>query len=184
MPNLCFTFVVNISLSTDTGRDLTWTQCEPCEKYYKQNLPLFDSLQGSTYGNVPRNSSPCKALDTASCGTDKNTCQYGYLYGDQSFTNGDHGVETLTIGSTTSNQATTPKIVFGCGHNNDGTFGEVGSGIIGLGGGPLSPVSQLNKSICGKFSYYLVPTENSNVTSKINFGSNGLVSVTSLESML
>ena len=105
-------------------------------------------------------------------------------YGDQSFTNGDLGVETLTIGSTTSRLVTLPNIVFGCGHNNDGTFSEAGSVIICLGGGPLSLVSQLNKSIGGKFSYYLVPTENSNVTSKINFGSNGLVFVTSLEGML
>ena len=178
-------YLMKISLGTpavevlgiaDTGSDLTWTQCEPCEKCYKQNLPLFDPQQSSTYGNVPCNSSPCKALDTASCGTDKNTCQYGYSYGDQSFTNGDLGVETLTIGSTTSRQVTLPNIVFGCGHNNDGTFSEAGSGIIGLGGGPLSLVSQLNNSIGGKFSYCLVPTENSNVTSKINFGSNGLVS--------
>ena len=178
-------YLMKISLGTpavevlgiaDTGSDLTWTQCEPCEKCYKQNLPLFDPQQSSTYGNVPCNSSPCKALDTASCGTDKNTCQYGYSYGDQSFTNGDLGVETLTIGSTTSHQVTLPNIVFGCGHNNDGTFSEAGSGIIGLGGGPLSLVSQLNNSIGGKFSYCLVPTENSNVTSKINFGSNGLVS--------
>uniref|UniRef100_A0A7N2LT55 Peptidase A1 domain-containing protein n=1 Tax=Quercus lobata TaxID=97700 RepID=A0A7N2LT55_QUELO len=143
---------VPIVSKQNTGRDLTWTQCEPCEKCYKQNLPLFDPWQASTYGNVPCNSSPCKALDTASCGTNKNTCQYGYLYGDQSFTDGDLSVETLTIGSTTSHQATIPKIVFGCGHNNDGTFGEAGSGIIGLGGDPLSLVSQLNKSIGGKFS--------------------------------
>ena len=97
-------------------------------------------------------------------------------YGDQSFTNGDLGVETLTIGSTTSRQVTIPKIVFGCGHNNDVTFIEAGSSIIGLGGGPLSLVSQLNKYIGGKFSYCLVPAKNSNVTGKINFGSNGLVS--------
>ena len=64
--------------------------------------------------------------------TPKNTCQYGHSYGDQSFANGDLGVKTLTIGSTTSHQVTIPKIVFGCGHNNDATFGEAGSGIIGL----------------------------------------------------
>ena len=176
-------YLIKISLGTpaievlgiaDTGSDLIWTQCEPCEKCYKQDLPLFDPQQSSTYGNVPCNSSPCKALDTASCGTDKNTCQYSYSYGDQSFSNGDLGVETLTIGLTTSHQVTLQNIVFGCGHNNDGTFAEAGSGIIGLGGGPLSLVSQLHNSIGGKFSYCLVPTENSNVTSKINFGDNGL----------
>ncbi|KAK4605273.1 hypothetical protein RGQ29_013369 [Quercus rubra] len=175
-------YLIKISLGTpaievlgiaDTGSDLIWTQCEPCEKCYKQDLPLFDPQQSSTYGNVPCNSSTCKALDTASCGTDKNTCQYSYSYGDQSFSNGDLGVETLTIGLTTSHQVTLQNIVFGCGHNNDGTFAEAGSGIIGLGGGPLSLVSQLHNSIRGKFSYCLVPTENSNVTSKINFGDNG-----------
>ncbi|GMY05099.1 aspartic proteinase CDR1-like [Fagus crenata] len=179
-------YLMKVSLGTpaievlgiaDTGSDLTWTQCEPCEKCYKQNIPLFDPQQSSTYLNVPCKSSPCKALDTASCSTDKNTCQYSYSYGDRSFTNGDLGVETLTIGSTTGHPVSIPKIVFGCGHKNDGTFGEAGSGIIGLGGGPLSLISQLNKSISGKFSYCLVPaTENSNATSKINFGTNGTVS--------
>jgi saccharopepsin len=62
-------------------------------------------------------------------------------------------------------------------NNNIGKFGEAGSGLIGLGRGCLSLISQLNQSIYGKFSYCLVPnTENSNVTSKINFGSNAMVS--------
>ena len=178
-------YLMKISLGTpalevlgiaDTGSDLIWTQCEPCEKCYKQDLPLFDPQQSSTYGNVSCNSCLCKALNTASCGTDQNNCQYSYSYGDQSFTNGDLGVETLTIGSTTSHQVTLPKIVFGCGHNNGGKFGKAESGIIGLGGGPLSLVSQLNKCIGRKFSYCLVPIENSNFTSKINFGNSGLVS--------
>ncbi|KAL4654849.1 hypothetical protein ACB092_01G410100 [Castanea dentata] len=178
-------YLMKISLGTpalevlgiaDTGSDLIWTQCEPCEKCYKQDLPLFDPRQSSTYCKVSCNSCLCEALNTASCGTDRNNCQYSYSYGDQSFTNGDLGVETLTIGSTTSHQVTLPKIVFGCGHNNGGTFGKAESGIIGLGGGPLSLVSQLNKCKGGKFSYCLVPLENSNFTSKINFGNNGLVS--------
>ena len=68
-----------------------------------------------------------------------------------------------------------PRIFFGCSNNNEGIFDEESSGIIGLGGGPLSLVSQLNKYIGGKFSYCFVPTT-SNVSSKINFGTNGLVS--------
>uniref|UniRef100_A0A2N9FP36 Peptidase A1 domain-containing protein n=1 Tax=Fagus sylvatica TaxID=28930 RepID=A0A2N9FP36_FAGSY len=161
----------------DTGSDLVWTQCEPCENCFKQNLPLFDPQQSSTYRNLSCKSNPCKALETLSGCTDQNTCQYIYLYGDGSYTNGDLGVETLTIGSTSGHLVTIPRIVFGCGHNNNGTFGEAGSGLIGLGRGSLSLISQLNQSIYGKFSYCLVPnTENSNATSKINFGSNAMVS--------
>lgn len=100
-----------------------------------------------------------------SCGS--GTCKYSYFYGDRSFTYGDLAVETLTIGS-----VSIPNVVFGCGHHNDGTFGEAGSGIIGLGGGSFSLISQLNKSIGGKFSYCLTQ----NTTSKISFGENAVVS--------
>lgn len=47
------------------------------------------------------------------------------------------------------------------------------SGIVGLGGGQLSIIKQLDKQIGGKFSYCLVPiSSETNVSSKINFGSN------------
>ncbi|XP_026415210.1 aspartic proteinase CDR1-like isoform X3 [Papaver somniferum] len=66
-------------------------------------------------------------------------------------------------------------MVFGCGHHNRGSFSDRGSGIVGLGGGPLSLVSQLGSETDGKFSYCLLPMfENS--TSKLNFGSLSIVS--------
>ncbi|GMY05101.1 aspartic proteinase CDR1-like [Fagus crenata] len=178
-------YLMKISLGTpaievlgvvDTGSDVVWTQCEPCENCYKQNLPLFDPQQSSTYRNLSCKSYTCKALETLSGCTDQDTCQYSIPYGSGS-SNGDLGVETLTIGSTSGHLVTIPRIVFGCGHNNIGKFGEAGSRLIGLGRGSLSLISQLNQSIYGKFSYCLVPnTENSNATSKINFGSNAMVS--------
>jgi saccharopepsin len=179
-------YLMKISLGTpatevfgvaDTGSDLIWAKCEPCENCYKQNFPLFDPQQSSTYRNLSCKSIPCKALRNSSWCTNQNTCQYIYLYGDGSYTNGDLGVETLTIGSTSGHPVTIPRIVFGCGHNNNGTTAEAGSGVIGLGGGPLSLIFQLNKSISGTFSYCFIPsTENLNATSKINFGSNAMVS--------
>ncbi|GJV44700.1 aspartic proteinase CDR1-like protein [Tanacetum coccineum] len=46
------------------------------------------------------------------------------------------------------------------------------SGIIGLGGGPVSIINQLDSTIRGKFSYCLIPysSNNTNQTSKIHFG--------------
>ncbi|KAJ6328972.1 hypothetical protein OIU77_010614 [Salix suchowensis] len=33
----------------DTGSDLIWTQCKPCERCYKQVDPLFDPKSSKTY---------------------------------------------------------------------------------------------------------------------------------------
>ncbi|CAI0432799.1 unnamed protein product [Linum tenue] len=66
--------------------------------------------------------------------------------------------------------------VIGCGHDNAGTFSPKGSGIVGLGGGPASLVSQLGSSIGGKFSYCMVPYAAAKPTSTMNFGTNAVVS--------
>ncbi|XP_042018950.1 aspartic proteinase CDR1-like [Salvia splendens] len=66
-----------------------------------------------------------------------------------------------------------PKFAFGCGFDNGGSF-SYGSGIVGLGGGSISIINQLNTSIGGKFSYCL-PLLDSNATSKISFGSSAVV---------
>ncbi|XP_050385492.1 aspartic proteinase CDR1-like [Argentina anserina] len=103
-----------------------------------------------------------------------DACVYSYRYGDRSFTRGSLAQETFTFGSANGRPVSLPKIIFGCGHENGGTFDESGSGLIGLGGGPLSFISQLNG---GKFSYCLVPTSaRSSVSSKISFGTDGIVS--------
>ncbi|KAH0974679.1 hypothetical protein GBA52_016578 [Prunus armeniaca] len=135
-------------------------------------------LMNVSIGTPP--SSSCTYLEEAACGTlingDHDTCEYSYRYGDRSFTRGTLALETLTVGSTSGRPTSVPKVVFGCGHENGGTFDESGSGLIGLGGGPLSLISQLMKLTSGgKFSYCLVPTVNT-AASKISFGSAGVVS--------
>ncbi|XP_043692907.1 aspartic proteinase CDR1-like [Telopea speciosissima] len=163
----------------DTGSDLIWIQCKPCEQCYKQNAPLFDPTKSSTYRNLLCSSKECDLLGTGfnGCSSKANACEYAYQYGDSSLTNGLLGTETITLGSTSSGRSVPlPRKIFGCGHNNDGTFSERESGLVGLGGGPLSLISQLKTSIGGKFSYCLVPLDKVNVTSKLNFGSEAVVS--------
>ncbi|PON47555.1 Aspartic peptidase [Parasponia andersonii] len=174
-------YLMNVSIGTpqvellgiaDTGSDLIWTQCKPCMQCFKQIPTLFDPKKSSTYHEIPCDAKPCGELYQSTCGSEHDTCEYSYSYGDRSFTKGNLAAETLIIGS-----ASLPKVLFGCGHENGGTFDESGSGLIGLGGGSLSLVSQLGDSIGGKFSYCLVPlSAESYVTSKISFGSAGVVS--------
>ncbi|KAL9671502.1 hypothetical protein QQ045_009071 [Rhodiola kirilowii] len=176
-------YLINISLGTpafpvlaiaDTGSDLIWTQCEPCDNCYKQKAPLFDSTKSSTYQPVSCYAPQCTTGVSGfnpSC-HNSNKCQYSVAYGDQSTSNGAIATETLTLGSSSF-----PKTVFGCGFDNQGTFSAAGSGIVGLGNGPVSLIGQLDKTIGGKFSYCLVPLSSRGTkSSQINFGDNAVVS--------
>ncbi|KAE8661927.1 putative aspartic protease [Hibiscus syriacus] len=172
---------VSILGIADTGSDLTWVQCKPCDECYEQKSPLFDPTKSSTYKSVQCGTDPCNALDGSDrvCDPEKNTCKYSYSYGDRSFTKGSIALENFTIGPVSF-----PNLVFGCGHNNGGTFDNVGSGIVGLGGGPLSLVKQLGKSINGKFSYSLQAYDSASESSAFIFGtakeSNAVTSTTPL----
>ncbi|XVF42751.1 hypothetical protein PTKIN_Ptkin01aG0389300 [Pterospermum kingtungense] len=163
----------DIAAIADTGSDIIWTQCKPCSQCFNQDAPLFDPTQSSTYTTLPCSASQCRNLDGNSCSSD-NSCQYSISYGDNSFSNGDLATDTITLASTNGRPVAIPNTVIGCGHNNDGTFDEKTSGIIGLGGGDVSLISQLGESIGGKFSYCLLPQEGE--SSKMNFGSNAIVS--------
>ncbi|XP_030963042.1 aspartic proteinase CDR1-like [Quercus lobata] len=161
----------------DTGSDLIWLQCKPCPECYNQAAPFFDPKMSTTYKSVSCTSSQCESVGNTSCSNDGTSCQYSVSYDDQSFSNGDLAVDTFTLGSTTSdNPVSLPETIIGCGHDNNGTFSAKGSGIVGLGHGTVSLVSQLS-SIGGKFSYCLVPlTSRVEKSSKLNFGSNAVVS--------
>ncbi|CAN1245953.1 Aspartic proteinase CDR1 [Linum grandiflorum] len=77
--------------------------------------------------------------------------------------------------STTYKEVALPKMIIGCGHDNSGTFSNTTSGIVGLGGGPASLVSQLGSTISGKFSYCMPPF-GTNKPSTLSFGQNAVVS--------
>ncbi|KAG7990604.1 hypothetical protein I3843_02G033300 [Carya illinoinensis] len=164
----------------DTGSDLIWLQCKPCTDCYEQAFPLFDPGKSNTFKTIACNSRECDSLGEMGHCSSSSTCLYSMSYGDQSFTNGDLAFDTLTLGSSSSSAsgsqpASFSNIVIGCGHNNGGTFSVDGSGIIGLGGGMVSLVSQLGSSADGKFSYCLVPL-GSTRSSRMSFGSDAIVS--------
>ncbi|CDP04617.1 unnamed protein product [Coffea canephora] len=144
----------------DTGSDLIWTQCKPCQQCFDQSTPIFDPRKSSSFSTLSCSSSLCEALPMSSCGTDG--CEYLYTYGDYSTTQGVMAAETFTFG-----EVSVPKVAFGCGEDNEGSgFGQ-GAGLVGLGRGPLSLVSQLDEP---KFSYCLTSIDDSS-TSTLLMGS-------------
>lgn len=160
----------------DTGSDLTWTQCKPCTDCYKQSTPIYDPSRSSTYSKVPCKSLLCNALPEFEC---KNTagCEYQYTYGDFSITVGILSSETLTLTSKSGTQQLIPNFAFGCGQNNEGNGFDQGAGIVGLGRGPLSLISQLSASMPKKFSYCLMKIDDSqSKTSPLMFGESARLS--------
>ncbi|CAI9108727.1 OLC1v1008404C1 [Oldenlandia corymbosa var. corymbosa] len=144
----------------DTGSDLIWTQCKPCTQCFDQTTPIFDPKKSSTYSSISCSSDLCRALPMSSCGSDG--CEYLYSYGDYSSTQGIMGKETFSFGD-----VSVPNIGFGCGEDNQGSGFSQGAGLVGLGRGPLSLVSQLDEP---KFSYCLTSIDDTK-TSTLLMGS-------------
>ncbi|KAH7571436.1 hypothetical protein JRO89_XS04G0053100 [Xanthoceras sorbifolium] len=163
---------VDIYGIVDTGSDLMWTQCLPCEQCYKQTNPIFNPALSSSYFNLSCQAAQCHLLVSVSC-SPQELCDYTYGYGSTALTKGVLSTETVTFGSTSFKN-----IVFGCGHNNTGGFNPNEMGLVGLGGRDLSLASQVSSQLgAKKFSYCLVPFHtNPSTTSKMYFGNDGTVS--------
>eukprot|EP00253_Pinus_taeda_P021559 PITA_21559 len=133
----------------DTGSDVTWIQCMPCRKCYRQMDPIFNPYSSASFSALTCNSDACSQLDVHGCSRGGG-CAYRVDYGDGSYTTGVMATETLTFDDSYVRDA-----AIGCGRYNTGLF--VGAaGLLGLGAGPLSLPSQLGEQLDGVFSYCLV----------------------------
>ncbi|KAK9124703.1 hypothetical protein Sjap_014305 [Stephania japonica] len=158
----------DLLLVFDTGSDFTWIQCQPCAKScYDQQDPIFNPSNSKSYTNVTCTSQLCgpklRSATSATPGCASSTCVYGIQYGDQSFSVGFFGSETITLG-----QDVFPNFFFGCGQNNQGLFGK-SAGLLGLGRNSLSFVSQTAAKYGSVFSYCLPGSSSS--TGTLKFGS-------------
>ncbi|MED6201394.1 hypothetical protein PIB30_094480 [Stylosanthes scabra] len=143
----------------DTGSDISWVQCAPCQSCYRQSDPIFNPNTSSSFKPLSCGSTHCQSLDQSQCR--HGNCLYEVSYGDGSYTVGDFVTETVTIG-----QRSVANIAIGCGHDNQGLF--IGAaGLLGLGGGTLSFPAQLNSTT---FSYCLVDRD-SESSSTLEFDS-------------
>ncbi|KQK15916.1 aspartic proteinase nepenthesin-1 [Brachypodium distachyon] len=159
----------------DTGSDLIWTQCAPCgdtvtdtdNQCFKQSGCLYNPSSSTTFGVLPCNSplSMCAAMAGPSpppgC-----ACMYNQTYGT-GWTAGVQSVETFTFGSSSTPPAVrVPNIAFGCSNASSNDWNG-SAGLVGLGRGSMSLVSQLG---AGAFSYCLTPFQDANSTSTLLLG--------------
>ncbi|KAG9451961.1 hypothetical protein H6P81_004865 [Aristolochia fimbriata] len=124
----------------DTGSDVPWFQCLPCKNCYDQLPDLYDPHKSQSYTLIKCSEVRCDNNPSIRCNSiDRVTCSYDVEYDDSSRSIGDLATETFTFGDGT--KAT--NVIFGCGHQNTGTFFEEMSGSIGIGPTSLSLPSQL-----------------------------------------
>uniref|UniRef100_J3MLK8 Peptidase A1 domain-containing protein n=1 Tax=Oryza brachyantha TaxID=4533 RepID=J3MLK8_ORYBR len=132
-------------------------RCAPCGKQcFKQPSKLYNPSSSPTFRVLPCNSSLnlCAAEAALAGATPPRgcACRYNQTYGT-GWTAGVQGSETFTFGSTPAHQVRVPSIAFGCSNaSSDDWNGS--AGLVGLGRGSLSLVSQL---AAGMFSYCLTP---------------------------
>ncbi|KAM3397570.1 aspartyl protease family protein [Capsicum galapagoense] len=141
-------FTVKISLGTppqdynlivDTGSRWTWVRCQSCTEGCTSNDPPYDPSKSSCQGTL-RN-------------------PFHVTYGDNSFTRGIWGCDTLNI----DDLGNIANFQFGCGQVNfdhDGENFVNAAGFLGLGKGDFSLASQSGTSM-QMFSYF-VPENSGN----------------------
>ncbi|XP_028093009.1 aspartyl protease family protein At5g10770-like [Camellia sinensis] len=132
------------TLIFDTGSDTTWMQCQPCPEpnCYKQDEQMFDPSQSTSYHNGSCKSSHSNAYDQ--------------VYRDGTHSKGFLGCDTLTLDSDVITN-----FEFGCGQENSKGFGAA-AGMLGLGRGELSLISQTASKFGQSFSYCLPTPQNPN----------------------
>ncbi|RLN35229.1 hypothetical protein C2845_PM03G09100 [Panicum miliaceum] len=101
------------------------------------------------------------------------------LYNPASSATFHAATETFTFGSSPACQARVPGITFGCSNANSRSDFNGSSGLVGLGRGPLSLVSQL---AAGRFSYCLTPFQDASSTSTLLLGKSAALSGASVRS--
>lgn len=121
----------------DTGSDLIWVQCSPCEKCFPHSTPLCELNKSSTFTNLSCHSQSCELFPFwyHYCAV-SGVYLYEKSYDDGSFTRGVLCTESIHFGSPT---ITYPKPIFGCAlinRFNHQTRDKV-TGIVGPRAGPI-----------------------------------------------
>lgn len=142
----------------DTASDVPWVQCVQC---LNPPCPSYDPALSPTYVAFACNSSACARLGSQHAnGCINNQCQYRTTSPDGLTSTGTYSSDVLSIGGP-GLVATINNFRFGCSHSEQGSMGsqaQAATGIMALGQGVLSLVSQTKTTYGNAFSYCIPPT--------------------------
>ncbi|XP_071717320.1 aspartyl protease family protein 2 [Rutidosis leptorrhynchoides] len=157
-------------LIADTGSDLIWVTCSACRNDCAATRPPHSSFlvrHSDSYSLHHCFDRACKLVpqprpNRGACKPTRlhSPCRYEYSYADGSITSGFFAKETTSFNSSTGKLLQHDSLAFGCGFKISGPSVSGPSfngaqGIMGLGRGPISFVTQLGHRFGNKFSYCL-----------------------------
>ncbi|KAL8463121.1 hypothetical protein ACS0TY_033096 [Phlomoides rotata] len=131
-------FLVNISigeppvpqlLAMDTGSDVIWVRCIPCDGCNN----IFDPKKSSTFSALSSNSPQCTTLlhHYHEQGYSPQ-CSYNITYEDHSSSSGIVALEKFTLATSTGGTAHVADAVLGCALATTGNMPPYWDGILGL----------------------------------------------------
>lgn len=147
------------NVQIDTGSDLLWVSCSPCDGCPKSSglgIPLssFSPEGSSTASPISCSDEACTLAIQASEGGCSNSgnsqCSYNFQYGDGSGTSGYYVSDTLYFDMVVAEESranSSTSIVFGCSNSQTGDLTKSDraiDGIFGFGQHDLSVISQLS----------------------------------------
>ncbi|KAG2583282.1 hypothetical protein PVAP13_6KG166818 [Panicum virgatum] len=148
----------NVTFVLDTASDVPWVQCLPCPipPCHPQVDSFYDPSRSPSSAPFSCTSPTCTGLGTYANGCVNNQCQYRVVYPDGTSTSGSYIADLLTFDASNA----VPSFKFGCSHAEQGSFDSRAAGILALGGGPESLLSQ-TASRYGKVFAYCIPASSS-----------------------
>lgn len=153
-------YVVRASLGTppqlkfmvlDTSSDAVWVPCSDCSGC--STAASFNPSSSSTYSTVSCSTAQCNQARGLTCPSSSpsppSICSFNQSYGGGSSFSASLVQDTLTLASDV-----VPNFSFGCINSASGNSLPP-QGLMGLGRGPMSLISQTSSLYSGVFSYCL-----------------------------
>ncbi|XP_062093185.1 aspartyl protease AED3-like [Humulus lupulus] len=145
-------------LAMDTSNDAAWIPCEGC---LGCSSTAFSPLKSTSYKPLPCSAPQCKQVPNPTCSG--SACSFNMTYGSSSIA-ADLSQETLTLATDAI-----PAYTFGCIQKATGSSVPP-QGLLGLGRGPLSLLSQTQNLYKSTFSYCLPSFKALNFSGSLRLG--------------
>lgn len=149
----------------DTGYDAAWAPCSGCTGC---SNATFSPKTSSTYGSLDCSVPQCSQARGLSCpATGSSPCLFNQSYGGDSSFSGTLVQDSLGLGNDV-----VPNYAFGCVSDISGGSTPP-QGLLGLGRGPLSLLSQSGSLYSGVFSYCLPSFKSYYFSGSLKLGPSG-----------
>ncbi|KAK8677415.1 hypothetical protein V6N13_142953 [Hibiscus sabdariffa] len=147
-------------MAMDTSNDAAWIPCTGC---IGCSSTVFDIANSTTFQTLGCQAPQCKQVPNPSCDATGNTCIFNLTYGGSTVA-ANLSQDTITLATDS-----VPSYTFGCLQKTTGNSVPP-QGLLGLGRGPLSLLSQTQDLYQSTFSYCLPNFRSLNFSGSLRLG--------------